>query len=239
MSYYMNPLKNYINSSKDIVTKPTKVINEFHNLLSTPAADKINYMKQEQVEIMYDMLTPVQKLYVRKTEYDWEARLLSSLPKDIEAEVFRDLNIGYKSDGRPILWEDRELSRKVSNYLLDDADKAQINKYENFKHRVELYLGAFMHGYMMACNSSEYMPNHSPLIRIEEAIRRIGERFEESVSLACGGDPELIRMQDWLGLPGEELEYQKKACIEGFVYAYEGVIYCHYTKQRFANWTYV
>lgn len=235
----MNPLKNYINHSKDIITRPVRLIEEFHNLLSTPAADKINYMKQMEVEMMYDMLTPVQKMYVRPTEYDWEAKLLSSLPKDIKEEVYRDLDIGYKDDGRPILWEDRGLARKVSNYLLDDEDKERINKFEAVKHKSELYLSAFMHGHNMAYNYYEFLPNHSPIIRIEEAIQRVGANFDEDVSLACGGSREHEGILKWLGLPGEELAYQRKACIEGFIYAYEGVIYCHYTKQRFADMIYV
>lgn len=234
----MNLLKNYINHSKNIVTQSAKSFAEFKNLATNPSTEKIYDLKREQVEIMYDMLTPVQKLYVRKPECDWEAKLLSKLPKEIESEVFHDLDISFKDDGHPKLWEDRELSKKVSMYLLDEEDRAQIDKYYKLEHRVKLYLSAFRTGFMWACNNYEFMPNHAPLLKIDEAIKRIENKFDEAITLAGGGGSSDISLKE-IGLPGEELEYQKKACVEGFIFAYESVVYCHYTNQRFADFSIV
>jgi hypothetical protein len=91
---------------------------------------------------------------------------------------------------------------------------------------------------MWACNNYEFMPNHAPLLKIDEAIKRIENKFDEAITLAGGGGSSDISLKE-IGLPGEELEYQKKACVEGFIFAYESVVYCHYTNQRFADFTIV
>ncbi len=231
----MNLFKKYINQNQNIQIRPAKKYSDNQRLVDCPAAYMIFDLKREQVEVAYDMLTPVQKLFARKPTNGWWHDLIASLPKDVENEVFSDLGIEINTNGLPSIPTDSNFHWRLYHYLLDEEDIYQIKKYEELNHLMDLYLPAFGMGCTLASNNLDFLPNHARLFKVDEIIPMIEKRFDEDIEIESATGRGAIKVAE-LGLSAEELAYQKKACVEGFLFAYEGVVYSHYSKHIYSCW---